>query len=215
MQKVFIETKYKGEIDPKKIDPDKLPKKISLATTVQFVDHIPKIKSYLEKKGKKVIAEKGHQKYPAQILGCEQSAAKKVSALVDAFLYIGDGRFHPLGLNLNTGKEVYIFNPLSKEFSRLKKKDIEKIKMKRKAQLLKFYSSDEIGVIISTKPGQNRLKKAKELKERFPEKNFYFIVFDNIDYSQLDNFNFIEAWINTACPRIEEDIKALNIDEIR
>lgn len=215
MKTLFLETKYSGPIDPSKIKANKLPEKIGLVTTIQFVDFLDEVKKYLEENGKKVILDKGIQKHPGQILGCEQSAAKKNSALVDAFLYMGDGRFHPIGLNLNTGKEVFIFNPLSNEFKKLEKKDIEKIKMKRKGQLLKFHSSKEIGLLISTKPGQNHLKEAKELEKKFPDKNFYYLLFDNIDFSQLDNFNFIECWINTACPRIEEDIRALNLEELK
>jgi 2-(3-amino-3-carboxypropyl)histidine synthase len=214
MKKIFIEAKYKGSIDASKIKADKLPAKLGLATSVQFVDFLDEIKEYLEDHGKKVLIEKGLQKYKGQILGCEQSAAVKLRAMVDAFLYIGDGAFHPIGIALKTGKEVFTFNPSNNDFSKVEKKEIEKIKMQRKAQLLKFHSSKEIGVIVSTKPGQNRLEQARKLKDMFPDKNFYLILFDNVDYTQLENFNFIECWLNTACPRIEEDIKALNLDEI-
>jgi 2-(3-amino-3-carboxypropyl)histidine synthase len=215
MKTLFIEAKYTGTINPEKIKTDKLPDKLGLVTSVQFADYLKEIQSYLENKGKKVVIEKARQKYPGQVLGCDQSAAKKIAAEVDAFLYIGDGYFHPIGVKLKTGKDVFTFNPKSNEFKKIEKRDIEKIKMKRKAQLIKFHSSKEIGIIVSTKPGQNRLKEAELLEKKFPEKDFYLILFDNIDYSQLENFNFIECWINTACPRIEEDIKVLNIDEIR
>lgn len=215
MKTLFIEAKYQGPINISKIKTDKLPDTVALVTTVQFVDFLNEIKDYLEEKGKKVIIEKGSQEYPGQILGCDVSAGKKISAIVDAFLYVGDGRFHPIGVRLKTGKDVFIFNPLSSEFRKLEKKEVEKIKMKRKVQLMKFHSSKEIGVIITTKPGQNNLEKARKLKDKFPDKNFYFILFDNIDYSQLENFNFVECWVNTACPRIEEDVRVLNLEEIK
>ncbi len=215
MKTLFIEAKYNGPINLSKIKTKLLPEKIGLLTTVQFVDYLKEIKSYLEKNKIKVIIEKGSQKYPGQILGCDQTAARKISALVGAFLYIGDGRFHPIGVQLKTGKNVFIFNPISNEFKKLEKREIEKIKMKRKAMLIKFHTSKEIGVIISTKPGQNKLEEAKKLKNKFKEKNFYFILFDNIDYQQLENFNFIESWVNTACQRIEEDIKVINLEDIK
>ena len=178
------------------------------------MDYLDEIKNYLEENGIEVIVDKGIQKYAGQVLGCEQSSAIKSSALCDGILYVGDGRFHPIGINLKTGKDVFIFNPFFLEFRKLDKKEIEQIKMKRKAQLVKFYSSQEIGVMVSTKPGQNRITKVRQLQRKFPEKNFYLMLFDNIDFSQLDNFNFIDSWINSACPRIEEDIKVLNIDDV-
>ena len=125
MKTLFIETKYNGPINLSRIKTKNLPQRLGLVTTVQFVDYLKEIKSYLEKAGKKVIIEKGSQKYPGQILGCDQSAARKISALVDAFLYVGDGRFHPIGVQLKTGKNVFIFNPISNEFKKLEKKDIE------------------------------------------------------------------------------------------
>ncbi|MCK5282535.1 MAG: diphthamide synthesis protein [Nanoarchaeota archaeon] len=215
METLFVEARYAGSIDISKIKDKKLPSKLGLATTVQFLDYLDKIKGYLEKKGKIIFLEKGKHLYLGQVLGCSQSSVKELSRKVDAYLYIGDGRFHPIGIALKTHKPVFTFNPLSNEFKKIEKGDIERIKMKRKAQMMKFYSSKEIGVIISTKPRQNKFKEAIELKKRFPDKNFYFILFDTIDYPQLENFNFIESWINTACPRIEEDIKVINIEHIR
>jgi 2-(3-amino-3-carboxypropyl)histidine synthase len=214
MKTIFIEAKYSGEIDLSKIKLEELPEKICLVTTVQFVDYLSDIKKYLEKKGKNIFIGKGKQVYSGQILGCEQSSALELNEKADAYLYIGDGYFHPIGIALKTKKDVFIFNPLSNEFKRLEKEEIEKIEKKRIGMLNRFYNSKEIGVIVSIKPGQNNLKKAKELKKKFPDKNFYFILFDNVEHSGLENFNFIECWVNTACPRIEEDIKVLNIDDL-
>jgi 2-(3-amino-3-carboxypropyl)histidine synthase len=215
MKKLFIEARYKEKVKWEWIKADKIPDRVGLISSVQFVHLLQEVKKYLESKGKKVFLEKGIQKHKGQVLGCEQSSATRIGALVDCFLYIGDGRFHPVGVSLKTGKDVYIFDPISARFDKVWKKDLEKVKMQRKAQLLKFYSSKVIGVIVSTKKGQNRIEKARELSKRFPDKDFFIFLFDNIDYNQLENFNFVECWINAACPRIEEDIRGLNIDDIK
>ena len=34
------------------------------------------------------------------------------------------------------------------------------------------------------------------------------------DFNETENFPFIEAWINTMCPRIEEDMKVLNLEDL-
>jgi len=66
-------------------------------------------------------------------------------------------------------------------------------------------NSKEVGVLVSTKPGQNQIKKAYELERKYPDKNFYFLLFDTIDFTELENFPFIECFVNTACPRIAYD----------
>ena len=49
------------------------------------------------------------------------------------------------------------------------------------------------------------LEAALKLKELYPEKNFYFFVGDNFIEYEVENFPFIESWVNTACPRIGQD----------
>ncbi len=158
MKTLFIETKFKGNIHLDKIELDKLPKNIGLAATLQFADKIKEISNYLIKNNKKIFTAKGKQKYPAQILGCDTSSAEKIKDNVGCFLYIGDGHFHPIALGL-LGKEVYIFNPLNESFKKLDDKDIETYKKRKKGAYLKFLSSENIGVLVSTKPGQNYDKK--------------------------------------------------------
>ena len=211
MKQLFIEARYRGKINIKNID--KLPQKIGLATTVQFVDQLDDVKKQL--KGKKVFLGKGKQKYKAQILGCDVSAAEKIKDKVNAFLYIGTGQFHPIVLGL-LGKDVYILNPMNGKITKLDKKKIENYKKRKKGAMIKFLSSKNIGVLISTKLGQKySLKKLEFLERKYKDKKFYFFITDNIDINQLQNFSFIEAWVNTSCPRLEEDFSLVNILELR
>ena len=200
----------------------KLPEKIGLVTTVQFIEQVKEIKSQLEKEGKKVFFGKGkHAAYQAQVLGCDVDSAVSVEKKVDAFLYIGSGLFHPTAISLKTKKDVFIFNPLTNKFNKIDREQAEKINKKNKGALIKFLSSKEIGVIVTTKPGQEQLKKAFELKNKFRDKNFYFLVFNTIDFNQLENFPFVECFVNTACPRIalDDSIKInkaiINLEDIK
>ena len=82
--------------------------------------------------------------------------------------------------------------------------------------MVKFYSSKNIGILVSTKTGQNRFKDAVNLKKKLKDKDCYLFAADIIDLNQLENFPFIECWVNTACPRIADDRTGIvNIDEIR
>jgi len=212
MKTLLLEAKWKGKIKLDEKIIKKLPKKVCLIASVQFVEYLDEIKKRLIKHNKKITIKKGKQKYKGQVLGCELSAA---DTKADAFLYIGDGSFHPLGAALKTRKDVFCFNPTTSKFSKIDNKAIEKYNKKKKAAYIKFLSSDRIGVLISSKHGQNNLKKALNLKKRFKNKEFYYFVFDTLDFKQIANFPFIEAWVNTACPRIFDDFKCVNLEDLK
>ena len=59
--------------------------------------------------------------------------------------------------------------------------------------------------MVSLKPGQNNFKKAAEWKLKLKGKNCYIFAFDTLDFNQIENFPFIECWVNTACNRILDD----------
>src|SRR3989339_73686 len=178
MKTIFMPAKYNGKIELDKIPLEKLPKKLGLVTTAQFLD-----------------------------------AAQEIKNDVDAFLYIGSGEFHPLGVALNTSKEVFTFNPITSAFSRLDKKEVESYKKNKKIRYAKFLHADNIGILVSLKPGQYSYKKAEEIRNKLSSegKNAFIFVFDTLDSNELDNFPFIDFWVNTACPRIADDKDKKNV----
>lgn len=205
MKIMMVEGRYKGKINLSNLDASALPKNIGLATTVQFLGFIDEIKQYLKGKGISVYADKIGQKYDAQLLGCDIGSAEKVKDEVDAFLYIGTGIFHPLGISLNIEKPVFCYEPISAVLTKIDRKAVEKYSKKRKAAYLKFLEATEIGILVSLKPGQNNFRKAAELKKRLKGKNCYIFAFDTLDFSQIENFPFIQCWVNTACSRMLDD----------
>ena len=181
----------------------KLPEKIGLVTTIQHLHKLGDIQNQLPSS---IIA--------GQILGCDVKSAEKISDKVDAFLFIGSGVFHPLAVAIKTKKQVFCWNPFVKEMKTIGKKEIEAYEKKKKASLTRFLSSDRIGILVCTKPGQYHLEKALKLKEK-SDKNYYLFQFDTLNIAELENFNFIQCWVNTACPRISEDkANIINIDDI-
>ena len=205
MKIMMVEGRYKGEINLSNLDTSALPKNIGLATTVQFLDFIDEIKNYLESNGKIIFVDKLRQKYEGQLLGCDIGGADKIKHNVDAFLYIGTGIFHPLGIALNIDKDVFCYDPISAVLSKIDRAEIERYNKKRKAAYLKFLDSEEIGILVSLKPGQNNFRKAVELKNKLKDKNCYLFAFDTLDFNQIENFPFIQCWVNTACSRILDD----------
>lgn len=205
MKIMMVESRYEGEIDMTNLDASVLPEKIGYVTTVQFLDYVEIIKNFLVSKGKKVFLAKERQVYEGQLLGCDQGGAEKIAVEVDAFLYIGTGKFHPLGVALKTNKEVFCYDPIHAIMSKIDMDEVKKYNEKRKGAYLKFLHAKEIGLLVSLKPGQNNFKKAAELKEQLKDKNCYIFAFDTLEFNQIENFPFVECWVNTACNRILDD----------
>lgn len=179
-----------------------LPKsKCAVLTTVQ---HIHKIND---------VAEQLKTKLIGQTLGCNVINALEFSKNVDFFVFVGSGQFHPLYIAYKTNKPVWIWNPFNKKLSKIQDEDILKYKKRRKGALLKFYNAENIGIIVSLKPGQKNLALAEDLQKQ-TKKNAYIFVTDTLDIHDLENFPFIDCWVNSSCPRLVDDFSMINIDEL-
>lgn len=199
MKRLFIPAEAEVDIIPvveKALK--KLPQKIGLLTTAQHLGKLKLAKDFLEKNRKNVFVG-------GQVLGCNQANAEKIAEKVDCFLFIGSGEFHPAGVLLKTGKRIIVANPYSGDVSEISEADIEKIKKRKKGALLKFHEAKNIGILVSTKPGQQNIEEAEKLRKKYGEKKFYLFVADTFDFNELENFPFIGCWVNTACPRIAEE----------
>ena len=203
MKKLFLEARSNANLRECVEKAVKLlPKRVGIVTTAQHFHKLSEIKEILQKKGIKA-------EIAGPVLGCNAGNAARIKDKVDAFLYVGSGRFHPIEVQLETGKKVVMANPFTNEANVLDNFEVQKLEKQQKGALVKFLSSKEIGIIVSTKPGQEKLKKAIELKKKLRDKNCFIFIADNIDIPQFENFPFIECWINTACPRIAEDRKGI------
>ena len=200
MKTLFIPAKINFEINPEKIQSLKLPKNIALAYSIQYQDVAEKIK--------KILSEKHNISSFIQVLGCSNP---KFSKNTDAVLLISSGRFHAISLALNSNIPVYIL-----EFDNLKKiseDEIENLRKKKKSAYLKFLNSEKIGILISTKPGQENLKRAISLRETLKKKNSYLFISNEINIREFENFD-INSWVNTACPRMDFDSPVINISDL-
>ncbi|MBD3388561.1 MAG: hypothetical protein GF416_05785 [Candidatus Altiarchaeales archaeon] len=170
---------------------------IGLVTTAQHLHQLGEVKDYLESKGKRV--EVG-----GQILGCRQDAALKLD--VDCILYMGSGRFHPLGVALKTEKQVYMLNPLSGVLDAITDEEKGRWLGKRKAAVKRAMESKSFGVMVSTKGGQYSLDRALELSGKLRSKGKEAFIFagDEITPNNMLPFN-VDCLVNTACPRIVGD----------
>jgi len=207
----FVEVRVHLDIQNAVISAAKvLPERVGLLATVQYIGLISDAKRSLEGLGKTVLLGKGDRRisYPGQVLGCNCSAASHIENEVDAFLYIGEGDFHPLAAAFGIEKKIIVLNPVTGEL-----RSVENIKermlRKRFAAIEVSKKADTFLVISCTKVGQNRSDEADAIAEKIREcgKTAYRIVLDEIGPEALMPYS-VDAYVNTACPRIAMDDSA-------
>jgi 2-(3-amino-3-carboxypropyl)histidine synthase len=220
MDTLFIETRYKldAKVDAKELA--KLPKKVAVVGSIQYMSAVEKLKVELEKTGRKAVLPKlSHSAYPGQVLGC---SIDKISG-VDAIIFIGDGKFHPIALSIKNDVPVFAMDFLNGRLELIDPRLGERFEKRKKGAILKFLSAENVGIIVSIKPGQNRKKDAILLQKKLNKKGVgsYLFLSDTLSIADLENFSFIDVFVNTACPRIFYDEHEkfpkpiVNLDDIK
>jgi 2-(3-amino-3-carboxypropyl)histidine synthase len=206
---LYIEAKAKSSV--KDVVKKALPllkdwKKIGLVTTVQHVHALNEAREELLRAGKTVaIGDTRHVKYAGQVTGCDLSNAKTVAEEVDAFLFVGGGKFHPIGVALATTKPTIVADPYEKTASRIE--DVDKVLKQRWIQISQAKKAEKFGVLIGLKDGQRKLETAIKVKQKLEKtgKHAILLALRDIIPEALLQFPDIEAFVNTACPRVSLD----------
>ena len=203
MKTIFIPAKSKLQLDKSEIlsIQKELPKNIALAYSVQYEKQAKQIKYFLEKNHKITFF--------SQVLGCSKPNFPKNTNVI---LLITDGKFHAFSLATESKLPVYVFENSS--LKKISKEETEKFEKKQKASYLKFLNAEKIGILISTKPGQENLKRALYLKKKLKSKKSYLFISNNIDAKEFENFS-IDSWLNTACPRLDMDSNIINMNKLK
>ena len=200
MKIVFIPAKLNSPINTKKILALKLPKEIAIAYSIQYKEVASKIKDILSKNHTITST--------VQVLGCSNPQFSKETKAV---LLISSGRFHAVSLAGETGLPIYILE--SNELKKISQEEIDVLNKKKMASYARFLHAERIGVIISTKPGQENLKKALSFKANTKKEKTYLFISNNIDIREFENFG-ITNWVNTACPRLDFDSGVINLKDL-
>jgi len=181
--------------------------KIGLVTTVQHVHQLDEAKNLLRNAGKTVfVGDAGHVKYPGQVIGCDFSNARSVSEKVEAYLFVGGGRFHAIGVALATGKPTIIADPYEKLAYPIQDQ-VRRVIMQRWGNISEAKEAKSFGVLISLKSGQMKLKDAMGIKEKLEQNGLKatLLALREVTPSALMQFLGVDAFINTACPRLSLD----------
>ncbi|HLD57010.1 MAG TPA: diphthamide biosynthesis enzyme Dph2 [archaeon] len=179
-------------------------KSFNLVSTAQHIGCLDAVKGFLEKKGKRVLFGKPTiSKQAGQILGCDQGAALDEEA--DCVLFVGSGRFHPLGIVRKTEKPVFVLSTDTNSIEDFSK-ERERFYRIKFAQIEKAKDGKNFGIVVSSKPGQMYIRQAEALKKKLDSmgKKSWILVMDFITKEKLMGLK-LDVLVNCACPRLDED----------
>lgn len=181
--------------------------KIGLCTFSQHLHELSKAKEFYQMNGFEAIIGKGKgQLRDGQIFGCEFYPVYFIKDQADAFLLLGQSNFHAIGVALSSQKPTYMLDPYANEVIDVKEVANERLKRSILA-VYKAREAERFGLIVGLRDGQSMLHQALELKKKLEAhgKKVELIALRDITSERLANLRRVDAFIQTACPRISVD----------
>jgi 2-(3-amino-3-carboxypropyl)histidine synthase len=181
--------------------------RIGLATFSQHLHQLEPVKERLESKGFRVTVGRGNDlMLEGQVFGCDFSTAYPIREQVDAFAFLGESEFHAVGLALATGKPTFMLDPYMNEVTNMQEAAEER---KKRAVLAVYKALDArvFGVITGLKEGQNMVGRSGWISKRLERsgRKVIQLAMRDVTAERLAPHREIEAFIQTACPRISVD----------
>ncbi len=207
---IYVETRALLSLEPavKKAFPLLKPwKKVGLVTTIQHIDMLGQARALLLDDGKAVeIGDAGRLQHAGQVTGCDYSNAVAVAGDVDVFLFVGGGMFHALGVGLATSKLTVAADPYERRAFSVDD-EVQRVLKQRWGSLKGAENAVCFGVLIGLKEGQKRVDQALEVKKKLEQKGkkVTLLALREVTPEALMQFPSLEAFVNTACPRIASD----------
>ena len=179
--------------------------KLGLVGSIQHLHLLPEFHERLEQAGFDVTIPMGGARltFPGQVLGCNYSGDDDT---IGHYLFLGSGDFHPIGLVLHTGKPLAMLDPYSGDAIEMSFERIERILRQRFGLIMSSMDAEKFGILIGEKPGQMRRTLALRMKRLLEKhgKKGYLLALEHVGPELID-FYPVDAFVNTACPRIAID----------
>ncbi len=175
---------------------------IGLIATVQHLNNLQELKNYLDSIGiKTTIQGEG------QMLGCHIENIRGFSNNVDGIVSLHAGYFHTNGLLLSTLLPILQLNPFTGEITYFSSEERDTLIRIRHAIISQARSATIWGILGSSKLGQyhpnqiSRIEKILQAHKKFKVS----VIAENLNFKNLSNFTWVDAWVDTACPRLALD----------
>ncbi len=174
-------------------------RKVIITATAQHLNNLKELKTFLEKQ--KIIVSN-----ETQIIGCHIGSLRTPTQN-DGIISLHAGEFHTRGLLLNSSIPVLQVNPYTSNISYYSSDERERIIKQRLNVITKVKSAQYWGIISSSKIGQYNPTNIESIRQKLSnaKKRHLIVIAENIDTQVLFNMTWVDAWVNTACPRLIDD----------
>ncbi|MCX8175179.1 MAG: diphthamide biosynthesis enzyme Dph2 [Candidatus Micrarchaeota archaeon] len=180
---------------------------VAVVFPLQHLKNARRLLAILKKEGLCVKIGRGGRRLQqaGQVLGCDASAADVKGA--EAIVYFGGGKFHPTGISAD--KKVLCINPHANDAYWLTD-EMRMAQRRRNGSILAASQAKTFGILVSTKCGQKNLPGALMAKRMLEGRGrrAAILVANELNPASISNFASFDAYINTACPRIADDVEA-------
>jgi 2-(3-amino-3-carboxypropyl)histidine synthase len=179
---------------------------VGLLTTAQHLRALERSKALLKEAGLDPRTAKGTRaSRDGQVLGCSYMALHRIEEEVGSFLFVGSGRFHPLGAALSTTKRVIAADPYLGEVEDMAEAK-ERMLRRRHGLITKAKDAASFIVVVSTKSGQRRMALATGLRKLLLDhlRAVTIVAMENMTPENMMGLEG-EVIVSTACPRVALD----------
>ncbi|XP_018332745.1 2-(3-amino-3-carboxypropyl)histidine synthase subunit 1-like [Agrilus planipennis] len=176
---------------------------VALVSTVQFIRALQSVAKKLIEDGYNVTIPQCKPLSPGEILGCTAPTVK----CADVILYVGDGRFHLEAVIIaNPNVSVYKYDPYEKKITKELYQHDHLYEM-RKSDIMKASKGNSIGIILGTLGRQGNVRVFNFLHQSLQKcgKTTISILLSEIFPLKLNLFQQVDAFVQTACPRLSID----------
>lgn len=191
---------------------------VSLLTDSQHLDQVGAVRGILEAGGAAVVVGQGKgQLNDGQVFGCEFYPALDAAGqgggggegrekAADCNAFMGQSTFHAAGVALATGLPTYVLDPYFGEV-----RDVTEFAagLRKKATLAvyKAAEAESFGVVVGLRDGQMSKTAGLRVKRELEAagKSVQLIALTDITNDALRRFTGIDAFVQSACPRISTD----------
>jgi len=182
---------------------------VGVVTTATHAHLLPRATKLLKEAGLNPLVAAGKRtRRRGIVLGCDFSAARKLSDNVSSYLFIGSGAFHPVGVELATSKPVVGADPFEGK-ARTFSEEKDRILRRRFAAIEVAREANVFGVMLGLYPGQSRKGLAISILKMLKEegKVAHLLAARRFEPESVAHLGF-DALVCTACSRIALDEQA-------
>ncbi|UCG04338.1 MAG: diphthamide biosynthesis enzyme Dph2 [Candidatus Heimdallarchaeota archaeon] len=176
--------------------------KVGLVATIQHLRNLKELKTHLDSIGINCFVQK-----EGQILGCNINTIRGFPNQVDGIISLHAGYFHTYGLLLSTPIPILQLDPFTGEIKQFSAIEREKLIRKRNHIITQARTANVWGIIGSSKLGQHHPYTVSRIEKILQDhnKSKILLIAENINLENLENFTWVDAWVDSACPRLAID----------